>query len=305
MMTMLSYVLGSGFYDLLVLYFKRRGRGISLLIPFQSDDPQRYENVEWVKKYWHAQLPGAQILIGQDRVSLADPKIPFSKSTAVNDAARKAKGDIFVIVDGDGYVDAGSVLNCVKTIRRARREGKRLWYVPYRQFYRLTKEASRRVLDSSPKQPFKFPSPPSPEDVQESSGVQLGHWYGAMIQILPKEAFCNVGGWDERFRGWGGEDHAAMRATDTLYWPHKTLQMQVLHLWHPMLTVDSQADWVVWKDRVWKNQQTKGANEDLSGRYYWAHGKPEQMKKLVVEWKNSVRGVKPLLVLKIPAHTSL
>ena len=171
-MTMLPYVLGLGVLAIsLMLYLKRRGRGISLLIPFQSTDRQRRENVEWLKKYWHAQLPGAEIIIGQDRVSLADPQIPFSKSAAVNDAASRANGDIFVIVDGDGYVDAEAVLNCVNNIRRAKREGKRLWYVPYRQFYRLTKEAARRVLDSSPKQPYRFPMPPAPEDVQETSGV--------------------------------------------------------------------------------------------------------------------------------------
>ena len=305
-MTMLPYVLGLGVLAIsLMLYLKRRGRGISLLIPFQSTDRQRRENVEWLKKYWHAQLPGAEIIIGQDRVSLADPQIPFSKSAAVNDAARRANGDIFVIVDGDGYVDAEAVLNCINNIRRAKREGKRLWYIPYRQFYRLTKDAARRVLDSSPKQPYRFPMPPAPEDVQETSGAQLGHWYGAMIQILSREAFWEVGGWDERFRGWGGEDHAAMRATDTLYWPHKTMPVQVLHLWHPMLTVDSQADWVIWKDRVWKNHQTKGANDALSGRYYWAHGKPEQMRKLVNESRTSYRYARMAVAPLTSAHTSL
>ena len=79
-----------------------------------------------------------------------------------------------------------------------------------------------------------------------------------MIQIMPSEAFWEVGGWDERFRGWGGEDHAAMRATDTLYWRHKTMPVQVLHLWHPMISPDGTSDWVHWRERVWANQTRVG-----------------------------------------------
>ena len=83
------------------------------------------------------------------------------------------------------------------------------------------------------------------------------------------------------------------------------MPVQVLHLWHPMLTVDSQADWVIWKDRVWKNQQTKGANDALSGRYYWAHGKPEQMRKLVNESRTSYRYARMAVAPLTSAHTSL
>ena len=212
---------------------RRRGHGISILIPFRCLDKtnQRVKNFEWLKQYWSVQLPGAEIIVGEDE----DMDKPFSKSVAVNNAASRATGDIFVIVDADGYIDPNAVLHCAKEIRKARRLGKKLWFVPYRQFYRLTQEASAELLASDPANPVLFPCPPKGNSMSSDTDPTMGHWYGAMIQIMSREAFETVGGWDPRFRGWGGEDHAAMRAMDTLYAPHKTLPGQVLHVWHPML----------------------------------------------------------------------
>jgi hypothetical protein len=104
-----------------------------------------------------------------------------------------------------------------------------------------------------------------------------------MIQIMPREAFYYVGGWDCRFRGWGGEDHSAMRAMDMLYWRHKTTPNQVLHLWHPMISKSGVAPWVEWKDRLWDNQPRAGTNGRLAARYSAAFGDVEKMRALVAE----------------------
>jgi len=263
----------------------RKGHGISILIPFRCLDKTnpRVKNVEWLKKYWAAQLPGAEIVIGND------PNMDrlFSKSVAVNDAVAKAKGDVFVIVDADGYIDADSVVHCAEEIRHARKIGRKLWFVPYRQFFRLTEEASSRLLESDPADPYPFPSPLDAASTLGDTDPKVGHWYGAMIQIMPREAFESVGGWDPRFRGWGGEDHAAMRAVDTLYGLHKTLPGQVLHIWHPQLGPQGAASVVHWKERMWENQSESGVNNNLSHRYYAAQGKPTIMRKLVDEgWNN-------------------
>ena len=279
LITVLSMIVASGIAYAAALRF-RKGRGVSILIPFRCPDQSnpRVRNVEWVKKYWAAQLPGAEIIVGDDPTMK-----PFSKSAAVNTAAAKAHGDVFVIVDADGYVSANAVLHCVEEIRHARKVGRRLWFVPYRQFYRLTEEASRRLLTSDPAKPYKFPSPPDGESILGDTDPKVGHWYGAMIQIVPREAFELVGGWDMRFRGWGGEDHAAMRAMDTLYWTHKTLPEQVLHIWHPQIGPQGTQDWVHWKERMWEEQTESGVNNKLSHRYYAAQGKPQMMRKLVDE----------------------
>ncbi len=259
------------------------GAGISIIIPFECNDKesQRFKNFEWVVKYWRCQLPGAEVIQGHD------PDKPFSKSVAVNDSVAHSTGDILVIIDADGYITAKSALVCAMRIRHARRRGHRLWFIPYRQFYRLTMNASQRVLNSDPCNPYTFPTPPDPNDIQNTSGSQHGHWFGAMVQIWPREAFDEVGGWDERFRGWGGEDHAIMRACDTLYWPHKTLPGQALHLWHPMLSTAGVSAWVPWEGRMWESQTEAGANDELNGRYYGANGDRTRMRRLVDEGRRN------------------
>jgi len=265
-----------------------RGEGVSIIIPFRkpSCDDRRSQNLEWLLQYWESHLPAAEIIIGKDEEGK-----PFSKSVAVNDGFSQSTGDVIVIVDADGYIDADSVLHCVNEIRCERDLGRRLWFVPYRRFCRMTREASDLIINSDPKRPYRFPFPVGLEHLQKGAEPNVGHWYGAMIQILPREAFEIVGGWDERFRGWGGEDHAATRSTDTLYGPHKTLPDQVLHLWHPQIGPSGTDGWVHWKERVWEGQESNSNNDRLSWRYYHANGHWRIMRKLVDEW-----------LLGLPAH---
>jgi hypothetical protein len=265
------------------------GEGISILVPFNppSIANQRSANWAWLKRYWECKLPGAEIIMGVDRAAQDNPKLPFSKCVAVNDAAHKATGDIFVIADADCYISIDAVLTCAQRIRRARQRGHRLWFVPYRHFYRLTEEASQWVLESKPNEPFEFSCPPNPEyvsGISQGSGPGHGHWYGALIQIMPRSAFEEVGGWDERFRGWGGEDRSMMLATDELYWKHKTLPGCVFHVWHPMLSprgVDPQ--WVEWNQRIWTGQEASNVNSKLGQRYHNAIGDAKKMRALLDE----------------------
>lgn len=260
---------------------RKRGHGISILIPFRSSDKynRQTKNFHWVKKYWEHQLPGAEIIVGID----PETDRTFSKSVAVNNAASRATGDIFVIADADGYISADTVLFCAEEIRRARADGHRLWYVPYNRFYRLVDRAAQRVLDSHPHRPHTFPPVPKLGDIQTMFCSGHGHWYGAMIQIVPREAFEMVGGWDERFRGWGGEDHSIMRATDTLYWRHKVIRGPVYHLWHPMLSKAGTDIWVEWNQRLWDNQEKSGSNSSLAMKYSKANGDVKKMRRLVDE----------------------
>ena len=263
-------------------YLKSCDKNITVVIPFNdSGSEERLQNFNWVKNYIKAQLPKAEIIIGQD------DKIPFSKAVAVNNAVAKASGDVLIILDADIIIPVNTIKQCVARIRQARDNGKKLWYIPYRRFYRLRQRTSERTLEASPALPVvKYEL--FPEEVHNSDDSKFGHWYGAGVQILPIEAFKATGGWDERFRGWGGEDDAAMRATDTLYWWHKTFDSDVYHLWHPMLSPEGQSDMVHWRDRMWAGQTSSGINNKLSGRYWSAYGNPEKMAQLINEGRPKI-----------------
>jgi len=242
---------------------------ISLLIPFRSDNKSRREVFNWILQYWECELPDAEIVIGRDW------GIPFSKSGAVNDAARRASGKYFVIIDADAYLPGDVIRTAVARIERAARKGHRLWYIPYRRVFRLTPEASRRVLDSDPCDPERFPSPPDDLDVESMEGSAFGHHFGALIQIMPREAFFAVGGMDPRFRGWGGEDVSFVRAVDTLWGKHKTTRNDVLHLYHTRIGHGG------WRTREWEGQKKPRANDWLSIKYNVATGDLDKMRTLV------------------------
>lgn len=253
---------------------RRLGKGISILIPFRDDDGTRTPVYEWLVRYWKAQLPGAQIVRGHNDGQ------PFSKTSAFNDARSRAKGDVIALIDADCYLDAKVLLHCATEIRRERRRGRRLWFIPYRHFYRLTDLATSHVLASAPSHPLKFPSPPDPRDTDnEPEAASHGHWWGALAQVMPAEAFDLVGGTDPRFTGWGHEDVAFMRALDTLWCKHKTTPNQILHLWHPVIRTAS-------KLKLWPGQLDSRESNLLAGRYYAAFGDPRLMRRLVNEYQD-------------------
>jgi predicted glycosyltransferase involved in capsule biosynthesis len=256
-----------------------RGHGVSLLVPFLSDNGRRQQAWHWLHRYWTAELPAVEIVVGRSSA------VPFCKTAAVNDAARRAHGDVFVVLDADCYLDGMVVDECAANIRAARAAGERLWYMPYRHFYRLTSAASRYVMLHDPTHPPRFFAAPPPSMMLLGvpartsltvSDTEKAHWFGALIQVMPREAFELVGGMDERFSGWGGEDVSFLHALDTLYGKHKTTANGVIHLWHASIGTSV-------SDRRWEGQRGANANGVLCARYGKASGDVAAMRELVEE----------------------
>lgn len=247
----------------------RRRPRISLLVPFRADDAGRQRNWDWLKRYWQYHLPDAEIVIGKDRGH------PFSKTAAVNHAAKRAKGDYFVILDADAYLSANSIKLAVSRIERAARSGHRLWYIPYRYLFRLTPEATRELLEGCPQWPFRgFDDC----EIFSQEGSAHGRRFGAMCMVMPREAFFAAGGMDPRFRGWGGEDVSFVRAVDTMWGKHKTIDADIYHLYHQKIGTD-------WRDRVWLGQHRPRINEGLATRYDKANNQQQLMADLIQEFK--------------------
>lgn len=263
--------------------------GISLVVPFRSpgiyDD--REANFEWLRSYYRANLPAAEWIVGRT------DSVPFNKSAAVNDGYRRASGDIIVILDADAFLDVNALTDAAAEIRDARRRGIPLWIMPYRRLYRLTQDAARMTKAFNPRWPWsdQFYGGAPADGVQYTEPMAIeyenhdsydkGHMFGAMVQVHPREAFEATGGMDERFIGWGGEDISFVRAVDTLFGRHRSLNYPVMHLWHPQATADSTA----WQTaRAWDGQTSTEANEALAAKYFKAYNNYEEMKALVFQY---------------------
>lgn len=239
---------------------------ISLLIPFRTDNAERERNYLWLIDYWRSHLPEAEIVIGTDEST------PFCKTAAVNDAFSRATGDVLVILDADCYISAYVIRQCVADIRKAIAEGRRLWFVPYRRLYRMTKQSTETMLKIDPASNFLMANEPNYELLEDTTNSSGGHWYGALIQILPREAWI---GMDERFKGWGGEDASHMLALDTLYSRRKTTSNAAYHMWHPTIKGD-------WKyTRQWPGQEKAEANQPLAEQYIACIGDVDRMRRMI------------------------
>ena len=93
---------------------------ISLLVPFRDNGEHRTRVWKWLRKYWVSHLHSVEVVLGRD------DGFPFSKAAAVNEAASRAKGRIFVILDADAYMDSRALQDCANQIDTAVRAGQRL-----------------------------------------------------------------------------------------------------------------------------------------------------------------------------------
>ncbi len=257
---------------------RRRRPQASLLVPYRDDHEHRAHVWRWLKEYWSDHLDSIEIIEGHDRF------YPFSKATAINDAASRARGRVFVILDADAYLDTRFIQRYIDNVDRAVRTGHRRWYVPYNKLYRLSRPATMALLKTDPNWDFLVPHPPpisildsSPLSPHDHNSVNYGHQYAALINILPREAFFAVGGMDPRFRGWGSEDVSFMNAVDTIYCQHELGHNDAIHLWHARPGIS-------WETRRWIGQPDTVANSRLAQRYTMAKSEAGFMQALTAEY---------------------
>ncbi|WP_246031834.1 galactosyltransferase-related protein, partial [Salibacterium salarium] len=186
----------------------------SFIIPFETDHGPREKAFHWIKKYYKTVIKDAEICVGTCHTK------PFSKSKAVNNAAKKASGNILIIVDADIICSPALISKAIKLLHD------NVWIIPYTQVKNITTTSTKKLLQTSPFWPL--PTAVETQTVYKEKILPAGG-----INIIPKTCFKKVGGFDERFYGWGGEDDAFACSVDTLCGSHKRLQASIYHLWHP------------------------------------------------------------------------
>ena len=195
-----------------------RPRNVAILVPRKADGGQRDAVWAWLKTRWQANLPQAQIVEGESD--------PFNRARSINSAAQAAQGaDVFVIVDADSWCDPAAV--------KAAIAGGLDYQLPWTPGYKLTEAATADLLRRDPLGTrltrswvaSRLDEPP--------------HTHLSGVVVVTREAFEAVGGFDERFTGWGFEDTAFIYALDNAAGrpsgsgcanPRGTAAL--IHLWH-------------------------------------------------------------------------
>ena len=186
---------------------------LSFLIPFRDVDGTRTAGHQWLLKRWQHFYPEAEFCIASD-----DGVDPFNKSLAINNAAKQATGDIFLILDADTWVEPKWVNEAIARIADGIP-----WVVPCIKNMRMKQDFSEQLMKLDPTGPL----PPIQNRNAETVGPVVG-----FLHIMPRKAFEAVGGYDERIRGWGGEDTSFTWAMDIINGRHRKLHGVAMCLWH-------------------------------------------------------------------------
>jgi len=144
------------------------------------------------------------------------------KSWAFNIGVKEARANIVVCHDGDILVPCNYGLEILKHMHGRDREVLHL----QRFLFCLNPTDTNKITTSK-----KLPNNTIPERVRQN-------WQGGTLAIK-KNAFFRIGGYDEQFVGWGGEDNEFYDRCTTLNgWRYGYLPF--VHLWHsPQAEKDS------------------------------------------------------------------
>jgi glycosyl transferase family 7 (putative galactosyltransferase) len=180
---------------------------VRLVVPRLADHGERDGLWEFCRDYWREQLPEFELVEGHH-----EGDRPFNRSASINQAA-KGHWDVAVILDSDTIVDADEVRAAVA----------------------LAAESGELVL------PFHLRNMLSAEGTKEILGDYVGSWNRwvklrerdrvSCCVVVPRGLWDEVGGFDERFEGWGGEDEA-FHAACTLLKGCRRTKGEVWHLHH-------------------------------------------------------------------------
>jgi len=171
---------------------------IAYIVAFRTGNQQREHALQFTLRRVREYFPSIEILVveqdEQPRLSLdkslrADQVFirnagAFNKSWAFNCAVRHTVKEVLVFADADIFLEREGYLECFRAIK---------------EFDAVTpnkRDISNVSLDMNATNPIQF------------LHTRKLYTFAGGILIMTRTAFDQIGGWDERFEGWGGEDDA-------------------------------------------------------------------------------------------------
>jgi glycosyltransferase involved in cell wall biosynthesis len=229
---------------------------ISVLVAFRdTGDGERTRIWDFVRARLAHEMPDVEIVVGTD-----DGVDPFNKCMALNRAAAAATGDVFYVLDADTIVSAAQVYAALDLL------GPDTWSRPWRRKVKLSQRQSEAIMAQDPAEW-------NGDWNRKTRPDRLNAFWAAPPVMVTRAQWDDVGGMDERYGGWGGEDVAFTRAMHQIgYGLPKRANGDALHLWHPRIG-DYGAD-------LWPGQDALWPNRELDHEYASARG-AERMRALI------------------------
>lgn len=195
-----------------LMALRRPGNRVSVLVPRGPDGGARDASWAWVRRRYEALYPDWEIVEGHCPGE-------WRKGVAVNDAAARASGDVFIIADSDCVLPRAALEEAVAKLRAGAP-----WVLPHGLVHRLGERATATIIAGD-------------ATAERFDGAVIRRPYrgyaGGGFVVVSRLAFASVGGFPTGFAGWGAEDEALAYILDTMLGPHIRLRHDLWHLWHP------------------------------------------------------------------------
>lgn len=215
-----------------------------------GDDAARVASRRWCLNWWWAR--------GYTVRTYEVDSDPWVKAAAFNPPAAESDADVLIVADADSFVPVAQV---AAGVAGAMRVG---WSTVATRVHRLSRGATAACLAADPA------ATDTPPALDLDPGRKVHDLLpGGGIVAVRRDVWEEVGGFDPRFVGWGGEDWALNAALRTLTgsYAHK-VPGPYFHLWHPLAAcpdaLEANVDALVW-------------------RYRKAKFKPDAMRALIAE----------------------
>lgn len=185
----------------------------SLCLPFQTDHGPRARIAGWLARYYQAICPEASVVIGG-----AGDDEAINRSRLRNRIVAETTSEVVLLVDADCFVSRATILLAVAQLSPV------LACVQCERAAYLSHDGTQALLARAP----------SAETTMAASYIEskLAVCHGLFFAVR-RESFDRVGGFDERFIGWGEEDDAFVIAMRMLSGHVARIPATAYHLSHP------------------------------------------------------------------------
>jgi predicted glycosyltransferase involved in capsule biosynthesis len=179
--------------------------------------------LDWINAFSGVQV----LLVEQDKHSkishlnlkakhiFTKSSMPYNRSWAFNVALKYTKSDILVFGDSDLIMNPDDFINGLKATQQYEMVS------PYHSVIDLNPEESSMPIQEV----LKISRPGRGETDNQKINISGG------ISIFRRDAIERIGGWNEQFIGWGGEDdYQSIKVKNFLTWTE--LKARCYHFWH-------------------------------------------------------------------------
>jgi hypothetical protein len=217
-----------------IIKLNSRKKTFSLIIGFRNTIPDRFRNLIYTVKYYKKYLPECKIIIVEqdtktdlssiyndiDKYVFINTNNDFySRSLGFNEGFNVSDSDYIILADSDCLLD----VNFLRKIHDYYSDFNSFFVIPYvNPVYYLSEKETINFISND----------------EYNNGTNSHRMVSSLrnasggVGIISSDNYYRLGGFDERFRGWGVEDDAFHNKAIGIGLPSKRLGGEMVHLYH-------------------------------------------------------------------------